>query len=241
MFTEYSGLKFSFAILAHEFGHLIGLSHAVAEDNAAEFGCTVMCPIAQNEYAGFWFHREEAEAIADAMTVKAHHLTARMGNIMPELEILASVTINNELSVEESQGSAEFLLSLVDKDGNPAHLEKAISLEVYTKHITTTDFDISKIMKRVTFDAGVSELSVDVDLVNDDFIEDNERFEFGIRFGDSVLASQTIGVEVTSEDAPAVPAVPAAPTKSKSGDKSGGGSLGWLSLFALVLVRLYRK
>jgi len=154
-------------LVAHELGHLDDLEHDISESATT---CGIMCGSVPNNPVDAIFHREEAEILASNRAEQEGEIQ-HFDRVFPATEMLGNVTVSGELSVEETQGNAGFILALFDTEGNPIYLDKTVSVEVYAKDIITNK-DIEKIIVRVTFDAGVNEVA----LIDDDEIEDAEQF-----------------------------------------------------------------
>ncbi|MCL1065839.1 GlyGly-CTERM sorting domain-containing protein [Shewanella olleyana] len=239
-------------LTTHEVGHLAGLSHP-DDDEIGEL-CGVMCPaVVPEQIFDHYFYAHDAATLAKNRIYKGDVTNngprRYLGNIRPTSPVLANATLTSETSFFETDGVAEFTVTLTDENGTPAFLTERTSIEVYTKDITATSDNYEPVLTRIDFDAGVSELAVDVDLFERG-IDTSKTFEFGIRFGDLVTANSDSTIEIKPSEETDDTDEGSEGGDGDNGDNNednnkgssdSGGSLGWLSLLALGFIRVFRK
>lgn len=128
------------------------------------------------------------------------------------------------------------MIELQDSEGNLSALEHDVSLEFYTKQGSAqpvSHYD-SDAYQRVTFLAGETQKSVDISVTHSDA---DKAFQVGTRYGLNVAESspETLTIKA-KEQTPVVP-----PVTPDTGNSSGGGSLGFISLLLLLGFSFKRK
>lgn len=228
-------------ILLHEFGHLDGLEHNIAEQYGETSSCSLMCSQIERGEFSTVFHPEEIELLNKSIKNEKDSKFSPdvMGHIREEMPILANVSIEGETDLSETDGVATYTVKLLDSDTNePTFLADDVSLEIYAYAVDqVSSTSLVQVLERVKFLAGENEMTFDLELIDDDVYDSVENGKVGVRFGDKVNADTDIDVAITSDDPEPVTELPVVEEPVKETSGSSGGSLSWALLLSLFLLR----
>ncbi|MBR9728089.1 SVAGG family GlyGly-CTERM protein [Shewanella intestini] len=228
------GLQNSSTLLTHEWGHNLGLGHTSEEECSKKQ--YVMCAIA-SESPDTAFIESDVKDMKGVMDgtidpystnpwVLDHRLLSHYSTPMKKL-------VNVNLSIEKTIldytiNSTEVVLELSEP------LDHEVSIELYTESINAiygVNYD-KDIYHRVTFAPGETKKRIDANVTH---TGKDVSFKIGARRGLDLNDSNVVTVTVKSNPKLKVE------VKTGKSSKDSGGSLGFYSLFGLLLLSFLRK
>ncbi|GIU20913.1 SVAGG family GlyGly-CTERM protein [Shewanella sp. MBTL60-007] len=239
MVIKGESLKRDPSIMAHELGHNIGMAHPSSAE--CDSNPVLMCINVSSARTGFndndklWLDgviNNDPEYLVDHFDHRFY-----LGRYSSPMEMMVnSVLVMDSTSIDKDVNSVEVMIELHDSEGNLSALGHDVSLEFYTKQGSAqpvSHYD-SDAYQRVTFLAGETQKSVDISVTHSDA---DKAFQVGTRYGLNVAESSPGTLTIKAgEQTPVVP-----PVTPDTGDSSGGGSLGFISLLLLLGFSLKRK
>lgn len=218
-------------IVAHELGHVDGLSHDDADSYEEETGHrTLMSSSTLENFTGSLLSPNDVSTLIEVSATNDTWMNyfSWPSPMAPTVNDFATL----ELNEDNVASSFEVFINLSDA------LDNEVSVELFTEAVTAeAGADYEEHVQRYTFLAGETSKSVDITLLSNSTRYEDRTFNVGIRYGEGVNTQEeklSVTVAKSAEE-------PSEETSDGNSSGGSGGSFGIFSILMLMLVAYRRK